>query len=97
MSWWNMFLGMLLMTDQETLLEKRRDDYGTLRITENREGDRFLYVGEQTEQSCILLADTAWLGYDYTRAMLLGAYWCRSDPQMTVLGLGGGAPGKRLV
>ena len=97
MSWWNMFLGMLLMTDQETLLEKRRDDYGTLRITENREGYRFLYFGEQTEQSCIFLADPAWLEYDYTRAMLLGTFWCRSNPQMTLLGLGGGALANCLV
>ncbi len=97
MSWWKMFLGMLLMNNQETLLEKRRDDYGTLRITESREGYRFLYFGEQTEQSCIFMADPAWLEYDYTRAMLLGAFWCRTDPQMTLLGLGGGALANCLV
>ena len=97
MSWWNTLLGMLLMIDRETLLEKRRDDYGTLRITENREGYRFLYFGEQTEQSCIFMADPAWLEYDYTRAMLLGAFWCRPEPDITLLGLGGGALANCLV
>ena len=85
------------MTERETLLERRRDDYGALRITENREGYRFLYFGELTEQSCIFMADPAWLEYDYTRAMLLGAFWAPARPEMTLLGLGGGALANSLV
>lgn len=85
------------MSDRETLLERRRDAYGSLRITENREGYRFLYFGEQTEQSCIFHADPVWLEYDYTRAMLLGNYWAAPTAQMTLLGLGGGALANCLV
>lgn len=85
------------MSERETLLERRRDDYGTLRITENGEGRRFLYFGELTEQSCVQVADPAWLEYDYTRAMLLGAWWVRAHPDMTLLGLGGGALANALV
>jgi|SRR5690554_3845754 len=97
MTWWKSLLGRLLMSDRETLLERRRDDYGSLRITENGEGYRFLYFGELTEQSCVFHADPAWLEYDYTRAMLLGAFWCAPPAQMTLLGLGGGALANCLV
>ena len=85
------------MGGRETLLERRRDDYGALRITENGEGYRFLYFGELTEQSCVHVADPAWLEYDYTRAMLLGTWWARPHPDMTLLGLGGGALANALV
>lgn len=97
MTWWKAWLGMILMTERETLLERRRDDYGTLRITENREGYRFLYFGEISEQSCVCTADPAWLEYDYTRAMLLGTYWVAAGSEMTLLGLGGGALANSLV
>ncbi|WP_090272414.1 spermidine synthase [Halopseudomonas litoralis] len=85
------------MTDREILVDKRRDNYGTLRVTENREGYRFLYFGEQTEQSCVFITDPAWLEYDYTRAMLLGTFWCGREADMTLLGLGGGALANCLV
>lgn len=85
------------MGGRETLLEKRRDDYGTLRITENRDGYRYLYFGELTEQSCVLTADPAWLAYDYTRAMLLGNFWVAPQAEMMLLGLGGGALANSLV
>ena len=85
------------MSGQQTLLERRRDDYGTLRITENSEGHRFLYFGALTEQSCVDPADSAWLQYQYTRAMLLACYWARPQPEMTLLGLGGGALANALV
>lgn len=97
MSWFRALLGRVFMAGQETLLERRRDDYGTLRVTENREGYRFLYFGELTEQSCIFTADPAWLEYDYTRAMLLGTFWATARPDMTLLGLGGGALANSLV
>ena len=97
MSWLNSVWGRLFMSDEETLLERRRDDYGTLRITENKEGYRFLYFGEATEQSCIFTRDPAWLEYDYTRAMLLGTFWAPPRPDMTLLGLGGGALANSLV
>lgn len=97
MTWLKTWLGIILMTGRETLLERRRDDYGTLRITENRRGYRFLYFGEITEQSCILTADPAWLEYDYTRAMLLGTYWTAGCSEMTLLGLGGGSLANSLV
>lgn len=97
MTWWKRLLRKVSMTDREMLVDKRRDDYGTLRITENGEGYRFLYFGEQTEQSCVFMADPAWLEYDYTRAMLLGTFWVGRDADMTLAGLGGGALANCLV
>lgn len=85
------------MPDRQTLLERRRDDYGTLRITENSLGYRFLYFGELTEQSCIYPRDPAWLEYKYLRAMLLATYWLGDGADMTLLGLGGGALANCLV
>ena len=68
---WFMLLWSRLMSGQETQLDRRRDDYGTVRITENRKGHRLLYFGAITEQSCVDPADAAYLQYQYTRAMLL--------------------------
>ncbi|QIB51923.1 methyltransferase domain-containing protein [Pseudomonas sp. OIL-1] len=84
------------MNDDEVLLEKLRDDYGQLRITE-AEGYRFLYFGEQTEQSCTFVAEPAWLEYDYTRAMLLGCFWQSTPRDTLILGLGGGALANCLI
>ncbi len=78
------------MIDDERLLERVRDDFGQLRVTEAN-GYRFLYFGEHTEQSCSFIADPAWLEYDYTRAMLLGCYWRTSPARVVTLGLGGGS------
>lgn len=80
-----------MMTDSETLLQSVRDDFGELRVTQLG-AYRFLYFGQQTEQSCCLTTDPGWLEYDYTRAMLLGTCW--APPQgadMLLLGLGGGS------
>jgi len=79
-----------LENSPETLLASLQDDFGLLRVTE-AEGYRFLYFGDQTEQSCCFVADPAWLEYDYTRAMLLGLFWCPLPAQATLLGLGGGS------
>ncbi len=97
MAWLKTLLGKVSMIGRGNLLERRRDDYGTLRITENSEGYRFLYFGEITEQSSVSVADPAWLKYIYVRAMLLGTYWVRQRPEMTLLGLGGGALANCLV
>ena len=78
------------MNNEESLLEAVRDDYGLLRVTESQ-GYRFLYFGEQTEQSCSFIADPAWLEYDYTRAMLLALFWQTDPRQVTLLGLGAGS------
>lgn len=78
------------MTESETLLESVRDEFGELRVTQLG-AYRFLYFGEQTEQSCCLPCDPGWLEYDYTRAMLLGHFWARAKPDVLLLGLGGGS------
>lgn len=75
---------------EETVVETVLDDFGRLRVTEAFPY-RFLYFGESTEQSCCYLPDPAWLEYDYTRAMLLGLFWAKAQPEMTLLGLGGGS------
>ncbi|WP_373188144.1 spermidine synthase [Halopseudomonas sp.] len=74
----------------EQILEEIRDDFGTLRVTEAG-AYRFLYFGEQTEQSCTFTPDPAWLEYDYTRAMLLALFWQPRPQKVTLLGLGGGS------
>lgn len=97
MAWLKTLLGKVSMIGRGTLLERRRDDYGTLRITEDSAGYRYLYFGEITEQSSVSIADPAWLKYIYVRAMLLGCYWVGPRPDMTLLGLGGGALANCLV
>jgi spermidine synthase len=84
------------MIDEEKLLEHRLDDYGQLRVTEAN-GYRFLYFGEQTEQSCSFIGDPAWLEYDYTRAMLLACFWQASPARTVTLGLGGGSLANALL
>ncbi|UAW97155.1 methyltransferase domain-containing protein [Halopseudomonas nanhaiensis] len=85
------------MSDSETLLERIGDDFGELRVTQLG-AYRFLYFGEQTEQSCCLTVDPGWLEYDYTRAMLLGNYWAPAEGgDMLLLGLGGGSLANCLI
>lgn len=74
---------------EERLLAEVHDEFGVIRVLEV--GDyRFLEFGEAVEQSCVFTADPAWLEYDYTRAMLLGAL-CHEYPESALfLGLGAG-------
>lgn len=74
---------------EEVLLEEVHDAWGVIRVLEVGEY-RFLEFGEAIEQSCTYTRDPAWLEYDYTRAMLLGAL-CHEQPENALfLGLGGG-------
>lgn len=74
---------------EEQLLAEVHDAYGLLRVVET--GDyRFLEFGDQVEQSCVFTADPAWLEYDYTRAMLLGALAHPAPESALFLGLGAG-------
>lgn len=77
------------MEKEERLLAEVRDDFGLIRVLEV--GDyRFLEFGEAVEQSCVFMADPAWLEYDYSRAMLLGGL-CHEAPESALfLGLGAG-------
>jgi len=86
----------LMMTDSETLIESVHDDFGELRVTQLG-AYRFLYFGQQTEQSCCLTSDPGWLEYDYTRAMLLGNFWIGPNPDILLLGLGGGSLANCLI
>lgn len=74
----------------EKILQEIADDFGTLRVTEAGPY-RFLYFGEQTEQSCSFMPEPAWLEYDYTRAMLLALFWRPEPGRVTLLGLGAGS------
>ncbi|MCV4110993.1 spermidine synthase [Pseudomonas aeruginosa] len=78
------------MVSEERLLFEERDEYGVIRVIES--GDyRFLEFGDGVEQSCVFMPDPAWLEYDYTRAMLLGAL-CHSQPRRALfLGFGAGS------
>lgn len=78
------------MDKPEVLLAEVHDLFGVIRVVEV--GDyRFLEFGEGVEQSCVFTQDPAWLEYDYTRAMLLGAL-CHPNPETALfLGLGAGS------
>nr|WP_286010279.1 spermidine synthase [Serpens gallinarum] len=74
---------------EEVLLAEVHDAFGVVRVVEVGEY-RFLEFGDAVEQSCVFTADPAWLEYDYTRAMLLGAL-CHAAPESALfLGLGAG-------
>jgi spermidine synthase len=74
---------------EERLLAEVHDDFGVIRVYEVGPY-RILEFGEAVEQSCVFVADPAWLEYDYTRAMLLGAL-CHEAPESALfLGLGAG-------
>ena len=76
------------MSNYQQLAEVH-DDYGVIRVVES--GDyRFLEFGDEVEQSCTYVPDPAWLEYDYTRAMLLGALLPDRAERVLFLGLGGG-------
>lgn len=76
------------MGDYQQLAEVH-DDYGVIRVVQA--GDyRFLEFGDEVEQSCSYVPDPAWLEYDYTRAMLLGALLPTQVERVLFLGLGGG-------
>jgi len=74
---------------EERLLAEVRDAYGLIRVVEAGE-HRYLEFGDQVEQSCVLTADPAWLEYDYTRAMLMGALAHPAPESALFLGLGAG-------
>lgn len=78
------------MHREERLLAEVTDEYGLIRVLEV--GDyRFLEFGAEVEQSCVFSADPAWLEYDYTRAMLLGALAHEAPETALFLGLGAGS------
>ncbi|MFF7710666.1 spermidine synthase [Pseudomonas sp. NPDC007930] len=71
------------------MLAEVQDAYGLIRVWEVDEY-RFLEFGAAVEQSCTFVPDPAWLEYDYTRAMLIGAL-CHAQPDSALfLGLGAG-------
>ena len=75
--------------NEEVLLAEVHDAFGRVRVVEMGEY-RFLEFGDAVEQSCVFTADPAWLEYDYTRGMLLGALLHESAETALFLGLGGG-------
>ena len=75
--------------NEEVLLAEVHDAFGRVRVVEMGEY-RFLEFGDAVEQSCVFTADPAWLEYDYTRGMLLGALLHESAETALFLGLGAG-------
>ncbi|MBO3274498.1 spermidine synthase [Pseudomonas schmalbachii] len=75
---------------QDHLVVEEFDAFGVIRIVEQG-GYRYLEFGDEVEQSCVRIADPAWLEYDYSRAMLLGAL-CHARPKRALfLGFGAGS------
>lgn len=71
------------------LITDLQDEHGMIRVIEV--GDyRFLEFGMRIEQSCVFMQDPAWLEYDYTRAMLMGALAHNNPKSALFLGLGAG-------
>lgn len=75
---------------EERLLAEVRDAFGVVRVVEVG-AYRFLEFGDGIEQSCTFTGDPAWLEYDYTRAMLLGALAHLAPRSALFLGLGAGS------
>ncbi len=75
--------------EQERLLAEVEDAFGMIRVWEVGEY-RFLEFGAAIEQSCVFMPDPAWLEYDYTRAMLIGALCHAHADSALFLGLGAG-------
>ena len=74
---------------EELVLAEVHDAFGRIRVVEVGEY-RFLEFGDQVEQSCVFTRDPAWLEYDYTRAMVLGALLHSAPETALYLGLGAG-------
>jgi len=92
MGWISRFYKYLLRRPVAALeqeLERCLDDFGSLWVSQQGQL-RYLYFGAETEQSCGLIGQPAWLEYDYTRAMLLAGYWQSEAPRALAMGLGGG-------
>ncbi|SFM91683.1 Spermidine synthase [Halopseudomonas pachastrellae] len=87
LGWW---LAHRLGRGPERVLARQHDALGELRVTQAGEL-RYLYFGEETEQSCALIGNPAWLEYDYTRAMLLAGFWLPQIERALALGLGAGS------
>lgn len=83
------YLSRQAVVAPEKELERCDDDFGRLWVSEQGEL-RYLYFGTETEQSCGLIGQPAWLEYDYTRAMLLAGFWQTGAPRALAMGLGGG-------
>ena len=83
LGWW---LAHRLWRGPERVLARQHDALGELRVTQAGEL-RYLYFGEETEQSCALIGNPAWLEYDYTRAMLLAGFWLPQIERALALGL----------
>lgn len=77
------------MADYRQLAEVH-DEHGVIRVVESG-AYRFLEFGDEVEQSCCYVPDPAWLEYDYTRAMLLGALLPGDCRRVLCLGLGAGS------
>ena len=71
LGWW---LAHRLGRGPERVLARQHDALGELRVTQAGEL-RYLYFGEETEQSCALIGNPAWLEYDYTSYAFLFACW----------------------
>ncbi|GGJ84126.1 spermidine synthase [Pseudomonas matsuisoli] len=77
------------MEKEERIIAEVHDTFGLIRVLEVGPY-RFLEFGDAIEQSCTFISDPAWLEYDYTRAMLLGALCHKAPESALFLGLGGG-------
>jgi spermidine synthase len=75
-------------------------------LVEDRDGVRYLYLGNRTIQSAMRLADPAFLELSYTRSMMAGLLFQPAPRFVLLIGLGGGSiarflherlPASRLV
>ncbi|MFW6322473.1 MAG: spermidine synthase [Guyparkeria sp.] len=78
------------------VLERQRDEYGTLEVTE-RGGEVALHFGNETDQSAWRPDTPERLSFAYYKAMTLPVALHPNPSRVAVLGLGGGVMAKFLL
>jgi len=79
------------ISDHKKIIAQTVDDFGLISVIEYTATTRYLYFGQNMEQSAVLMHDPSFLIYTYNRAMLLFAL-AHNNPQSALfLGLGAGS------
>lgn len=78
------------LSDLGELIWRDRDDHGEVHVYQ-RDGYRYLTLGNAVEQSCLELACPSRLVHVYTQAMMLALLLREAAGRALLLGLGGGS------
>jgi len=79
------------LINHKKIIAETFDEFGKITVLEFTDSMRYLYFGQNMEQSAVLMHEPSFLIYTYNRAMLLFAL-AHSDPKSALfLGLGAGS------